>query len=134
MQAQIPPSSRISDLIHVLSDPIRYVSGVLNNFVLFDCDPETSVIRIGVTGTGVFPHYRVEEPKVPVTLTLFFAKGSRQSNLMRTPARTFNGRNHREMTELDDHPWHDDHWSAETMSFAELEALLSSISRSESEH
>jgi hypothetical protein len=52
--------------------------------------------------------------------------------MTKTPARIFNGRNHREMVELDDLERHDENWSAETMTFGELKALLSNLSQSQS--
>jgi hypothetical protein len=91
---------------------------------------ETSAIRIGVKGAGVFPNYKIEEPSVPVTV----AVRSREFEMTTTPARTFSGRNHREMTELDDHERHEENSSANTMSFAELEELLSHLSQSKSKH
>jgi hypothetical protein len=35
MSSQIEPGSRISDVIHILPDPIEYVSGVVSNFVSY---------------------------------------------------------------------------------------------------
>ncbi len=130
MPDQITSSSRISDLIHVLSDPIEYAGEVVRNFALYGYDRETSAIRIGVTGTGIFPNYKIEEPSVPVTVSVL----SHQFGMTATPAHTFSGRNHREMTELDDHEWHDENWSTDTMSFAELKALLSNLSQSKLKH
>jgi hypothetical protein len=130
MSGQIASGSRISDLVHLLSDPIEYVSGVLSNFVLYGYNPETSAIRVGRTGAGVFPNYKVEEASVPVTITV----GSRQFKMTRIPARTFSGRNHREMTELDDLERHDENWSKHTITYAELKALLSYLSESKIKH
>jgi hypothetical protein len=130
MSGQIRSGFRIGDLVHVLADPTGYVSGVFSNFVFYGCDPETSAIRIGVTGAGIFPNYKIEEPGVPVTITIH----SCQFEMTETPARTFSGRNHREMTELDDHERHGENWSTDTMSFAELEALLSNLLQHKIKH
>ena len=137
MYDQMTSNSRIDDVVHILSDPIEYVSGVLGNFVSCRYDPETSKVRIGVTGKGDAPNYKIEEPNVTVTLAvhpLSLAGHSLSFDMTKTPARTFNGRNHREMTELDDHERHGENWSTKTMSNAELKALLSSLSQSESQH
>jgi len=123
MSGQIGSDSRISDLVDVLSDPVEYVSGIVSNFVSHGHDREASAIRIGVTGRGIFPNYKIEEPGVPMTITV----RSCRFDMTMTPARTFNGRNHREMMELDDHERNDKNWSAAKMSFAELEVLLSKI-------
>lgn len=123
MSGQIRSDSRISDLVDVLCDPIEYVSGIVSNFVSHGYDRETSAIRIGITGRGIFPNYKIEEPSVPITITV----RSRRFDMISTPARTFNGRNHREMTELDDQEWRDENWSATKMSFAELDAVFSEL-------
>jgi hypothetical protein len=130
MSDQMTLGSRISDLVHILPDPIEYVSGVVGNFVSYGYDPETSAIRIGITGTGVAPNYKIEKPRVPVTVSV----RSHSFEMTMTPANTFCGRNHREMTELDDLERHDENWSTDVMSFAELTALLASLSQSESQH
>jgi hypothetical protein len=49
-------------------------------------------------------------------------------------ARTFSGRDHREMVELDDLERHGEAWSTASMSFAELKMLLSNLSQSECKH
>jgi hypothetical protein len=64
------------------------------------------------------------------TLTLF----SQSFEMTMTPARTFSGRNHRVMGELDDLEMHGEAWSTALMSFAELKTLASNISQSGSEH
>jgi hypothetical protein len=129
MSGQIEPGSRISDVIHILSDPTEYVRGILGNFVFYRFNPETSAIRIGVKGTGVAPNYKIEEPSVPVTVMV----GSYPLEITMT-ARTFSGRDHREMVELDNLERHGENWSTASMSFTELKMLLSNLSRSGSEH
>jgi len=119
---------RSSDLIHVLSDPTGYVRGVLGNFVFYRFNLETSAVRIGVKGTGVAPNYKIEEPIVPAKFTV----GSHSFEIT-TTERTFSGRDHREMKELDDRE-RGESWSIASMSFAEMKTLLSNLSQSESEH
>jgi hypothetical protein len=51
-----------------------------------------------------------------------------------TPAHTFSGRDHRDMTELGDLERRDENWSTASMSFAELKTLLSNLSQSECKH
>lgn len=123
MFAQLAPDARISDIIHTLPDPIDYISGVVRNFILLGYDRETSKIRIGTTGAGIFPNYKIEKPSIQTTITLL----SKPLELTCTPASTLSGRNHREMTELDDLERRDENWSTATISFAELEALRSRL-------
>ena len=130
MSGQITSACRISDLIHVLSDPIEYVNGVTGNFTLYGYDPETSAIRIGVKGSGIAPNYKIEAPSIPFRLKI----GTQEFAMTKTPHHTFNGRNHTEMTELDDLERRDENWSTDTMSFAELKALLSKLWQSKNKH
>ena len=113
MSDQIASCSRISDLIHILSDPIEYIRGIVSNFVFYGYDCETAAIRHGITGTGAFPNYKIEEPSVPVMVSVL----TRQFQMTKTPARIFRGREHREMTELEDHERHDENWSTNTNEF-----------------
>jgi hypothetical protein len=130
MSAELPATTRISDLIHALTDPVEYINGVAANFVSYGYDPETCVIRHGIKGAGIAPNYRIEEPSVPITINVC----GTTITMTATPAHTFNGRNHREMVELDDLEWHDENWSAKTTTFGELKALLSKLSQSRSIH
>jgi hypothetical protein len=116
MSRRIASASRISDLLHDLSNPVEYVTGAVRNFGLYGFDRSTCKIRIGAAGTGKFPNYRIEEPSVPEPF-----------GMTMTPACIFSGRNHREMTELYDYERHDRNWSAKTMSYAELIALSSTL-------
>ena len=127
---QIAAGSRISDLIHILPDPIAYVRGVVGSFVSYGYDPETSAVRNGITGKGIAPNYKIEKPNFTVTVAI----RDLSFEMTVTPARTFSGRNHREMTELDDRERHGENWSTDAMSFADLKALLSSLSQSESQN
>lgn len=130
MLSQIKPDSRIGDVIPFLSDPIEYVTGIISNFVSYGYDCDSSEIRIGVSGAGVYPNYKIEKPSRRVTLTI----ARLQLEMTITPARTFSGRNHREMTELDDCERHGNHWSTARMNFAQLRALLSDLSQSATRH
>jgi len=130
MDDQMTPNSRISDIGHLLADPIGYVNEIISSFVFYGYDPETSKVRIGITGKGDAPNYKIEEPSFTAPLAVC----SLPFEMTVTPAHTFNGRSHTEMTRLDDHPWHRENWSSDVMSFSELTALLSSLSRSESQH
>jgi hypothetical protein len=130
MSGQIAPNSKIIDIVHMLPAPVEYVRDVVGNFVFHRYDPETSAIRIGIKGSGIAPNYKIEEPSVLRVFTV----GSLSFEMTETPARTFNGRGHREMRELDDRERHDENWSTETVTFAELKALLGSLSQSGRRH
>ncbi len=120
----------LAEFVLVLADPVGYVTGMLSNFVTYGYDEGNSTIWIGVTGSGIAPNYKIEEPSRPVVINV---RGN-EMTMTATPGRTFSGRNHREMTELNDLERHDDHWGAHTMTFAELKILLSQLSQSKSAH
>lgn len=117
--------STVVDLLPRLADPADWLAGLLGNFVSHGYDPEASVIRHGLTGDGIVPNYIIQEPGRSVILQI----GLMQVQLTQYPHRTFSGRNHRELIELDDLEWRDDHWSAETITFAETKALLARLSK-----
>ena len=80
--------STAADLIQVLDDPARWLTGVLTNFVSYDFDPQTSAIRIGIKGHGIAPNYKIEKPSRPFVLEV----GGLKFETTETPAHTFNGR------------------------------------------
>jgi hypothetical protein len=135
MSGQIASDSKIIDIVHILPDPIEYLTGVVGNFVSHGYNPETSAVRIGIKGYGSFPNYKIEEPSGSFTINVPLANGHIFTHEMRhTPHRTFSGRNHREMRELEDRERHDENWSADTSNFSELKALLGSLWQSGGSH
>ncbi len=64
----IAPDARVSDLVHVLSDPVAYMRGILRNFDQGHHDPADSVIQLGTMGGGSCPNYKIERPSAPVTI------------------------------------------------------------------
>jgi hypothetical protein len=123
-------SSTASDLIHTLTDPETWLMGLLSNFVSYDYDTKTSMIRIGTTGRGILTNYIIQEPSNLVTLEI----GAVQLQLTVIPHRTFSGRDHREMAELDDLEWRGDHWSSKAITFDKAQALLAKLCQSRTTH
>jgi hypothetical protein len=113
-----------ADLSHTLADPVNWLNGVVSNFVSHGYDSETSAIRIGITGRGIAPNYKIEEPSNAFVLQI----GAQKFEMTETPARTFNGRDYEEMTELDNLERRDENWSAAAMKFIEAKALLATLS------
>ena len=131
MSRRIPPNSTIRDLIHTLVDPIEYVRDVIRNFVLYGYDPETDAVRIGIKGRGLSPNYRLEKPPASILITM----PSCQFEIPITPPHTFCGSTpSREMTELDNSEWNDENWSKSTMTFPQLQELLSKLWQNKSKH
>lgn len=105
---KLPSDATLRDLKSMLSDPDAFVSrafGVLHRVAK---DHGDVAMRLGITGTGQFPNYRIEE-----------ATSGR-------PIIALNGANHE--------PWPEGEkfdgtgtWSEATMSKAEVEGLLGEI-------
>ncbi len=53
-------SATIKDVLHTLRDPVEYVRGVLGNFYACGLSTEQSSVRIGVSGNGIVPNYKIE--------------------------------------------------------------------------
>jgi hypothetical protein len=70
MPAQLPATTRISDLINSLANPVEYLTGIAENFVCYGYDPETCMIRSGIKGAGINPNYRIEKPSVLTTMNV----------------------------------------------------------------
>jgi len=128
--------ARVSDLLNRLDDPTGYVQGVLGNFVSCGFDPQTCKIRIGITGEGVAPNYKIEEPPRSETLRIKTGDSEKPFDATFTviPGKTFSGRHHRELIELDDMERRDEHWSTASMTFAELQQLRSTLIESKGFH
>jgi hypothetical protein len=94
MAAFMEPNARICDVVHTLDDPIEYVRGVVGSFFEYQFDQSTSVVRIGISGTGIVPNYSIETPRNP--------NHARTGEPAVSKRHVFNGRNHREI--LDDCP------------------------------
>jgi hypothetical protein len=109
-----------------LADPIEYVRGIVGLFVVYRFDKATSIVRIGVSGSGVVQNYSIETPREPNSLA---AMNSYESKLSKR--HVFNGRNHNEF--LDDCPI-GEKWSSEGMKFPEIQALLGQLRESKRKH
>ena len=104
----------IEGMLSSVTDLNSYIEGVMSNFLSCGCNPKAHKIRLGMSGVGIAPNYRIEEEEQNTLILPDFTIAGPCS-------RTFNGRSHREMTELDDHQWHSNNWSR-LITFAELQA------------
>ena len=93
--------SSFAYVVHQLAEPEKWLEKALGNFVAYDYNVGTDVIRYGLTGNGIMPNYIIQEPSRQVTLAI----GSQQFELTEIPHRMFNGRTGWEMVELDDLEW-----------------------------
>jgi hypothetical protein len=111
--------ARIQDILHTLSNPEDFVCGILGNFIHEGFNRDEAVVRMGISGTGVAPHYCIEH-------------GSKASALP-SLGLEINGYGHRAVFHGRSHnPILDDQfkglsWSSAAMTFAEVQAILGSL-------
>jgi hypothetical protein len=116
-------TTTISDVRYKLVQPERYVRLVLSNIVAAEKEYGPVVVRIGVTGTGQFPHYRIDRREkreiLDSELTAYIA------------LQAFNGRNHQPLAMVPEGEegdiLRDEHWSTGDMTREEVMMLLGEI-------
>lgn len=116
-------NATIADVRHKLAQPERYVRLVLSNIMAAEKEYGPVVVRIGVTGTGQFPHYRIDRREVRQIL---------DSELMAYVAlQAFNGRNHLPLAMVPEGEegdiLRDEHWSTGDMTREQVMTLLGEI-------
>ena len=110
-------------LADVIQTPEDYLCAVLRH--LHRCRKENGgnlVLRIGITGRGIVPHYRIDEHS---RWKLF----DNEENDNFAAVAAFNGRNHEPLVTEGEEPelLHDHNWSTRAMTFDEVKALLGSL-------
>lgn len=111
--------ARVQDILHTLSNPEDFVRGILGNFLNEKFDRNEGVIRIGVSGTGVAPHYCIEQGSSTSTVPSLGLEINRYARRA-----VFHGRSHKPI--LDDQ-FKGISWSSSAMTFAEVQAILGSL-------
>jgi hypothetical protein len=125
MPTTLPPDAAISDILATLAKPEHYVRGILEN--LYECKRQhgNATVRLGTTGQGIVPHYRID-----------YSQDIGIRRLESAIFGAFDGRSHkpivwlREAGELDGTPLRQEHWSARFMIIEEVANLLGQIRRS----
>ena len=116
--ARLADDAIIADIITNLDNPAEYVRGVFGN--MLDCKKKygTAFVRIGTTGRGIVPHYRVE-PEFNIEMFV-------NDELFAAHFVAFHGRNHKRLDwgfgEL-----RGEHWSDRKMSYDQVQNLLGSL-------
>lgn len=110
---KIAPDATIADILSTLDKPEEYLRGIVGN--LNECQRTygDAWVRIGITGRGIVPHYRVEMPAEAAGTPVPW------------PWKVFNGRNHK--TLVDEDLLRDEHWSKRSMTLEETRKLLGEI-------
>jgi hypothetical protein len=102
----IPDDATIADVIPLLGDPEEYVRQVLSTLYTMKKQGDV-VMRIGTTGTGLRPSYRID-----------MASSGK-------PISAFDGQTHRPFTDIKTVDTQS--WSSRSMSFGEVQQLLGQI-------
>ena len=118
----LPRNTKISDIIDSVDDAEAYVRGVLEN--MYKCRREhgSALVKVGTTGRGISPHYRVApagDQSGDVSIEGF-------EKFLDTNYVAYDGRSHEKL------PWgplelKEAHWSEADMAFHEVEALLGQL-------
>ncbi|WP_262272221.1 hypothetical protein [Microvirga yunnanensis] len=102
----IPQDATIADVLRLLGDPEEYVRQVLSTFYTMKKQGEV-VVRIGTTGTGLRPSYRIDMASTG------------------EPISAFDGQTHRAFTDVKSIDT--ENWSSCSMNFVEVRDLLGQI-------
>jgi hypothetical protein len=127
MSAILSPDATIADVLATLASSEGYVRGMLEN--MYKCKREhgTATARIGITGGGVAPNYRIEfeNEGLKIGAASFLKIGIEG---------VFDGRSHRSIEWIDEVaqekeevPVRDEHWSNRSMTIDDVKAFLGRI-------
>jgi len=118
MNKPLADNVTIADIATRLNRPDEYMRRVLGNMSSCKKKHGAAFVRIGTTGRGLAPHYRVE-PEFEFEKIL-------DGDLWDAQFVAYHGRSHKQLSwgfgEL-----RDDHWSVDKMSFEEVQHLLGSL-------
>ena len=120
---KLPENATISDVLGLLENAEEFVRGALGNMTAFKKKHGSAFVRIGVTGIGAFPHYRVEPAGSADDFLKDFIAGDK--NLERHFT-AYHGRNHKQLdwgvAEL-----RGEHWSTGIMNYDAIQHLLGEL-------
>jgi hypothetical protein len=115
-----PHTSSLRDVVQTLDRPDHYLRGVLGNMILCRKEHSSANVRIGTTGRGIAPHYRIEPDDL--TLTEWFDDATDLSAFFRA----YHGRSHKLLGWSQGELKHDS-WSRSSMSFDEVQQLIGEL-------
>jgi hypothetical protein len=128
----IPPDATIVSIMGRLRNPEEYVRPLLGNMHACRKAHGNASVRIGVTGKGITPHYRVGYGGVldfdGVKLASEEIPGLEATVIPGLEALfgAFDGRNHTRM-DYDVEVLRDGHWSTKAMDYDEVAGLLGEV-------
>ena len=127
----IPADATIAVIKGRLRDPIEYVRRVLMNMQSCKEEHGDAVVRIGITGEGVAPHYRIEPEEglgAPVGRELSSHTSDEMERertyILRAFYNAYNGFSHKKQIRWSHKELQDDSWSRHSMILAEVRDLI----------
>lgn len=129
---KIPQNAKIADILDRLNNPEEYVRQVVGNMTPVHRRHGSAVVRIGLTGTGFSPHYRVDPGDS--FMALVAKTGLLEGNEPGPDADeyyeehfvAYHGRNHEKLC-WDSKTLRGEHWSTDQMTYEEVRELLGSL-------
>lgn len=114
----LPGDATIIEVLSTLSKPTEYVRGIVGSMASYQREHGPCVVRIGTTGHGIQPNYRLEpEHSESDDWDVSFGK------VMKLAA--FNGSSHKPVWDAMD--IRGDHWSSGFLNFKEVQSILGSL-------
>lgn len=114
----LPEDATYEHLTGTAAQRAEYLRKVVKNMDESGPDRERLVIRIGVAGQGISPHYRFERPLETTDIY------SGATATFPVPHKIFNGLSHKEMTAFDVDRLRAEHWCRTGMTYTEVKAML----------
>jgi hypothetical protein len=120
---KLPEDAMIADITASLDNPADYVRGVLGNMVEYRKEHGSAVARIGITGRGIAPHYRIE----PISESNQFIDDILTGgDDLEKHFVAFHGRNHKRL-DWSSQELRGSHWSRGRMDFEGVQRLLGEL-------
>ena len=111
----------LTDIPSSLRSPKEYVRRVLENMAGFRREHGAAVVRIGTTGSGVAPHYRIQKENSRTGEFAAVVDNDEEGYFS-----AFHGSSHKKLP-LGSSELRSEHWSVKAMTFEEVQQLLGSL-------
>ena len=131
MATRLPENPTVADVIPTLKKPEEYLRRMLSNMMLCKREHGAACVRIGVTGAGVAPHYRVGPPMEGMAAPTEHLLGDEPlfcDPIDLTPwYKAYNGRGHQQIEAWGLREMGLNSWSNREMSLDDVRALLGRV-------
>lgn len=132
MRKNVPKDATIADVLSELDQPEDYVRQVFGNMTPIFRQHGAAVVRIGTTGTGFSPHYRIDPGDGFNAATAKFGLDGSEpdadaNDYFEAHFVAFDGRNHQQRGEWGSGTLMEQNWSEGRMTYDEVKALLGKI-------